>query len=351
METQINKTQTIGGEKTLVGSLPYTDPFYAAKIVLDKFPVLPAWPQLTARGFKEGMFAQFSEALPSLRLLEEENTLFFDAADMESECERVNASFERRDCEGFAVSQEYAAGLYALVQAIANGSYKPAALKGQITGAFTFGVSVTDANKKPSANNPRLFEAIIRALALKAIWQIRLLKTVSQNVILFIDEPGLIFLYGQKPHFPRETALYAVKTLVEAIHSEGALCGLHCCGKTDWRIPIEAGVDILSYDAFSYFDNILEYAPEFCAHIQRSGSFASGIIPTSEAAYNASAEELASIQRKQYQLLAERGKLISEAEIANACIITPACGLGLLPLELAERIIELTSDVSKLLKG
>ena len=61
--------EKIGNFKPLgIGSLPYIEPAEAWQIILEYFPEIPFWPQLTKRSYLENMYVQFSENLPGLLL-------------------------------------------------------------------------------------------------------------------------------------------------------------------------------------------------------------------------------------------------------------------------------------------
>ena len=47
--------------------------------------------------------------------------------------------------------------------------------------------------------------------------------------------------------------------MVDAVHADNALAGVHCCGNTEWSILIDAGVDIVNFDAFGYGETIAMY--------------------------------------------------------------------------------------------
>ena len=56
---------------TGIGSLPYLNALDTVKSVCAKFDI-PFWPQFPKRSFKENMYVQFAQGLPSL-VIDEEN--------------------------------------------------------------------------------------------------------------------------------------------------------------------------------------------------------------------------------------------------------------------------------------
>ena len=57
----------------------------------------------------------------------------------------------------------------------------------------------------------------------------------------------------------REDVVAHLTEVIEAIHSDNALAGIHCCGNTEWSILIDAGVDIVNFDAFEFGETIAMY--------------------------------------------------------------------------------------------
>src|SRR5262245_38717979 len=58
----------VPGAATGIGSLPHTDPVAAAELSLQCLPELPFAPQLPGRDPREGMVAQWLQALPEVRV-------------------------------------------------------------------------------------------------------------------------------------------------------------------------------------------------------------------------------------------------------------------------------------------
>jgi hypothetical protein len=64
-----------------IGSLPHTDPQKACDLMLRAFPEVAAWPQLPRRGFRENMYAQYSEGMPGIKIDVTENRMWFQVDD------------------------------------------------------------------------------------------------------------------------------------------------------------------------------------------------------------------------------------------------------------------------------
>ena len=65
--------------------------------------------------------------------------------------------------------------------------------KGQVTGPMSFGLTVTDAAKKPVLYHDDLFEAIVKTLAAKGRWQVERFREAAPDLhpVIFFDEPYL----------------------------------------------------------------------------------------------------------------------------------------------------------------
>ena len=63
--------------------------------------------------------------------------------------------------------------------------------KGQIVGPITFGLATQDGHGQDIIHNEVAFDAFMKGLLLRGRWIIRRMKTVCEDVIFFIDEPGL----------------------------------------------------------------------------------------------------------------------------------------------------------------
>ena len=335
---------------TTIGSVPHTDVGRICGLVVDNLPEIVSWPQLPNRDFRENMYIQYSEGLPCLKLDEQKERIYFDTSnDIYHHLEEFYGKFIEEDVDYFAITETYGAGFHTLHQKLAR--TRPEALrfvKGQITGPVSFGLTVTDENRRSILYNPELYEAVVKGCLMKARWQVESFRAVHPDVIIFIDEPYLSSFGSAYINVSRESVVEALTEVIDAIHQSGALAGVHCCGNTDWSILMETPTDIINFDAFDYFLGMTLYPEALDAFLRRGGTLAWGIVPTSDKVARLDAQALADMLTEQMERLA--GKGFSVSDLAERCLITPSCGLGTLSEELAVRALQLTREVSDLMR-
>jgi len=339
---------------TAIGSFPHTDAGKACNLILDSLPRIPCWPQLPKKNFRENMYVQFSESLPCAVVDEKEKKIYFNTEeDMTPLLERFYERIIAGDVDYFKISEEYASGLYAFTDKIRR--YPPKALadirfiKGQVTGPISFGLTVTDKDNKSVFYNDELVDAVVKNCVMKARWQIRNLKETGINdVIMFIDEPYLVSLGSSFVSLEREQVIKYLDEVIDGIHAENALSGIHCCGNTDWSILMSTRIDIISFDAYNYMESMTLYPDKLKEFLANGKSLAWGIVPNSEKAEKETKEGIISRLKEGIKALVNKG--IPEKQLLEQSLITPCCGTGTLSVSLAEKVMRLNKEVEGGLK-
>lgn len=328
---------------TAIGSMPHIDPAQACSVVKKYLPNLPHWPQLPRRSFPENMYVQFSQGFPGV-VVGEERIGVERSRDLTPELEKLYDAYLKNTPESFAVQPDYAAGLYVFLDTDLG---SPLAVKGQITGPFSFGLAVTEENRRPSLYDDTLADAIAKLLKLKAAWQEKKLQSLSSNTIIFVDEPYFSALGSAFVSFPKEQA---VKLLEEVLSGISGIKGLHCCANTDWSLLLGTSADILSLDAYNYIQAFTLYPQEVKTFLERGGIVAWGIVPNEEKTL--AKETVASLRDRLEEGIAPlTRKGIRFNDIIQQSLLTPSCGLAGLSLEAAERALELLSGLSQVLRS
>jgi len=300
------------------------------------------------------MYVQYSPTLPAILEDAVQEKIFFDTKrDITDSLEEFYTPVLAEDVDSFALKPEYANGFFAMLETLQN--TKGEWVKGQVTGPVSFGLTVTDQDLRAGLYVEMLDDVIVKNTAMNARWQIRQLKFVRPNVILFLDEPYLAAFGSAFISLSREQVIAYLDEVFDAIQAEGALAGIHCCANTDWGVLLGTKVDILNLDAYGFIENLALYPAELREFIDRGGSICWGIVPNHEQIFDETPQGLAQRLRNGIELIVQkaagRGVTIRADEFANRSLIAPACGLGSTTVEVADRVFEVLAETGDILKA
>ncbi|MCX5709903.1 MAG: methionine synthase [Candidatus Omnitrophica bacterium] len=330
-----------------IGSLPHKEAKEAVDLVLKSLPRVPFWPQLPRKDKREGMVAQFSENLPCLRFTAE--GVKFDPASKDKELEDFYAKIIDGDTEYFRISPAYASGLYELCQRLEKGTAGIDFIKCHVTGPFTFAASINDEEGKSLLHDKVFMEVIIKGLAAKALWQIKLFRKFGKKIILFFDEPYLSAFGSAYTSLNREDVIKGFSDLISGFKSEDVLTGAHCCGNTDWSIFTDTpGLDIINFDAFDFQDKFVLYAPNLKGFLEKGGAVCWGVVPTEGFSDKITPESLVNKVKSGIDVLEKKG--VSRKLLLERLLVSPSCGLGSLDIGKAGKIFKLLNETSALLQ-
>jgi methionine synthase II (cobalamin-independent) len=343
---------------TGIGSMPFDDPGYGIDLLLSTVSEAPFWPQLPKKGLHEQMEIQFCEGMPRAVIDTDKNRLYFDTSGDYSEelgdfygayMAAMDPDEGNGDCSALAIGPAFSEGIPALEERLRRLNQKLPFVKVQITGPCTFCLAVSDENKRALYYNEEFRDMIVKALAMKCRWQIQKFRLYADNIICFIDEP-ILSAFGSSTYVSvkRDDVVALLAEMIHAIHADGGIAGIHCCGNTEWSIPIDAGVDIVNFDAFQYAETIAMYPDPMKDHLQRNGILAWGVVPTSIAIREQTIDGLSDRLEKAMDHLASKG--IEKQLIVEQAVITPSCGTGSMTPADAEQVFRLTGALSREMK-
>ena len=334
---------------TVVGSFPHTDPQPLVDRILARFAEMPAWPQMPARDWRESMYVQYSEGLPGAVVDAYERRIYFSSgAALYAELEPFYQALIDDDVERFAITADYARGLGLFLESVPRLNPRPKWVKGQVTGPFSFAMTVTDQDKRSLAYDPDLYEVAVQGMAMKARWLARRLRQVAECALVTLDEPYLCSFGSAFVNVPRADVIAAIESAVEAIHKEGALAGLHCCGNTDWSLVLSTSLDVINFDAYEYFQGLTLYPEELRAFLLQGGALSWGIVPASRACPDLDAHALLDALDDRIGQLAAKG--MDRGMIYRQSLLTPACGLATESVERADRAVDVLLELSDLVR-
>lgn len=337
---------------TLIGSVPYTDTERTCQRIAADIDI-PIWPQMVKLRFRENMYAQYAAVLPAIVIDDEDEKITFDTTgDITPALETFYTPYLEDNLDYFGLPEEHAAGFYKMLDHLNKtpGEW----VKGQVTGPISMGLTITDQDLRASLYNDLLVDALVKNTVMNARWQVRQLGAVRPNTIIFVDEPYMASFGSAYINISREQVVGMLDEVFEAIQAEGGLAGVHCCANTDWSVLLETQVNILNLDAYGYIENLALYPVELRQFLDRGGVIAWGIVPNNEEIDTVTPEGIAGKLRDGMALVCEkaesRGVTISIDEFDTRSLVTPACGLGPTTPDVADKVLPILIETSKLIR-
>lgn len=341
----------------LIGSLPLADHREATELIFANTPQIPLWPQLPVYK-EEGMILQFVPGFPGLTNINGKVFIDTDSPDFETELlafyEEYLLVTEGEIALGesrFVLSPEVARGFYTFLAEAEKNKDGLIGLKGQTTGPITFCTGLVDQAGRAIFYNDQLRDAAVKHLALKARWQTKEMADIGGQPIMFFDEPGLAGL-GSSAFITITSAdiIACFREVFAAVRAEGGLTGVHVCANTEWPVLFDSGVDIVSYDAYAYFDKLVLYADHLLRFFSRGGILATGIVPTTPEFIDLeTVDALVAKWFDQCRQLLVIG--IDQKTVYQQTLITPSCGTGTVSNEQARKVLALTKGVSEKIRA
>ncbi len=345
------------GLPLLIGSLPLKNHGQATDLVLQYTPEIPLWVQLPCYP-EESMIPQFLPGLPGIaetgeKVFVNTQTETFEAQLLQFYEEYMAVAEGSADIEHsrFILTGATAKGFFTFIERIRTISPGPYALKGQTTGPFTFCTGIKAENGQAIFYNEQLRDAAVKLLAVKAAWQTRQLKAFGKPVIIFIDEPALAgFGSSEFISIAAPEVSACLEEVIEAIHAEGGLAGVHVCANTDWSLLLDSSLDIINFDAYGYFDRLILYKQKLGDFLSAGKLLAWGIVPTLKPSDIDRETAAALAQRWEEQAASIESLGIERSRLISQIFITPSCGTGSLDLQHSIRVLDLTRKVSDIVR-
>jgi hypothetical protein len=305
---------------TAMAVMPHDNVDRALKTVLSLD--VPFWPQLPLLSYYEDMYVQASEHFPGIILDLDQRTLRFSVDKFIEEFDQTLSRMN--DPAYFDISETYSVVYHRFLEM--DLSDRPA-IRGQLEGPISFGFYVLDQDKRAILFDDTVRPFMLEFMAMRANAQLQRLKEKNSNAFMFIDEPGLQYLFSAMSGYNNIAAKKDMDHFFSMIERPR---GVHLCGNPDWDFLLTADLDILSLDAFSNGEVISSYAGSIKNFLERGGVIGWGIVPTNYEPYNR--ENIDSLEKRLTDIwnnLAKKGVelelLISRSLLspATCCLINP----------------------------
>ncbi|MDA8137450.1 MAG: hypothetical protein M0036_02250 [Desulfobacteraceae bacterium] len=305
---------------TAMAVMPHTDVARALEMALSLD--VPYWPQLPNSNYYEDMYVQASEHFPGIVLDVNQRTLRFSMEKFIAELEETMARFDEPDY--FDISPDYST-VYHRFLAL-DLSNRPA-IRGQLEGPVSFGFNILDQDDRPILFDDTVRPFMLEFMAKRLNVQLARLKHKNPNAFMFVDEPGLQFLFSALSGYGD---LKAKQDLDGFFATVDRPRGIHLCGNPDWDFLLGLDMDILSLDVYANAEVFANYAPSIRRFLDKGGILVWGIVPTGMEPF--SKENLDTLQARLmtvWERLARKGldlqQIIHQGMLspATCCLVNP----------------------------
>lgn len=326
---------------TAMAILPHLDQKEALDLALTMD--IPFWPQLPKWSFKEDMYVQFAEHFPGIIIDEANKVLRFSNASFAEELDSYLENSAHPDY--FALSEDYSSTFREFLK-LDLASYPM--IRGQVVGPVSFGLKVCDEDLKPMIYNDFVREILYDFIQKKITWQYNELAKVHPQPFVWLDEPGLEMIFNS---FSGYTSEVAKKDFYDFIADLPGPKGVHLCGNPDWSFLLNAGINILSLDSYSWGHIFTRYVDEVHEFLKQGNIIAYGITPTLTSELNE--ENVETLYRRlleYWEFLGHHG--VSEELLFDRSWLAPSrcCLINADGVESVEGSFQVLKDLAQKLK-
>ncbi len=293
--------------------MPHTDVQQAldAAMSLD----IPFWPQLPNLNYYEDMYVQAAEHFPGIILDMEQKTLRFSIDAFIDEFEETMAHFD--DPAYFDVSDACSVVYHRFLEL--DLADRPA-IRGQLEGPVSFGFNILDQDDRPILFDDTVRPFMFEFMAKRINTQLNRLKKINPNAFMFIDEPGLQFIFSAMSGYGEQKAKTDLDEFLSMIESPK---GIHLCGNPDWDFLMGLDMDVLSFDIYTNAQIFAACTKSIQSFLDRGGILAWGIVPTGFETFEKENLDFLSFKLETiWQTLGKKG--IDRDQILENSLLSPA---------------------------
>ncbi|HOL06185.1 MAG TPA: hypothetical protein PLM23_00600 [Syntrophorhabdaceae bacterium] len=254
---------------TAMGIMPHEDIDRALGLALALD--IPFWPQLPRLSFYEDMYVQAMEGFPGVIIDEEKGKIYIDTRRfLDGIPEYLE---EEGDSDRFSLSERYSLVYRHFLSADLT-DFK--AIRGQIISPVSLTLKITDENNMPIVYNDDIRSVAFSFIQTKLNRQYEELTKKNKNAFVWIDDPGLEFIFNAMCGYDSIKAKKELDIFFEGVRGPR---GVHLCGRPDWDFLLSLDIDIISFNTYAEGDVFVSYkkAVDF---LRRGRMISWGIVPT-----------------------------------------------------------------------
>lgn len=265
-----------------VGALPYESIKHTTAMIAKLFKTTPFIPVLPNISPLDTIMYRTFENIPGIEFVDNKLSLKIGNQKYEKEIAELDKCFKNPTIERLEKFSSDALFLEKYFQMLTK--FKSANSFINLIGPFTISQLLLTAAQEQVLADKSYRKLFIEAVCVKALWAIEKTKQTNPNTvpIIVLEEPmlgqlGIVKHNNQDITSELVTNMFAKVT--EKLHHAGAIVCVQSMDKCDWSIPINAGVDIISFNAYDNPNNLIIIPEILTTFLQKGGMINWGIVP------------------------------------------------------------------------
>lgn len=334
-----------------IGDLPYNTDKAATKMMVKLFENIPFLPNLPNASPEETLIKRTLMNIPGI-YFKDKKVIFNDdnGPELKHKLVVMDTAFNNPTMENlskFAFDAFFLNKYYQIIDRI-----RPKETVVNLAGPFTVSQRITTKENSQLLADRYYRKVIIQAVSIKAMWIINKIREISPETrpLILLEEP-LLYKVGdvkrENEDVTREVIVNMLSKVISKIHSLDAKVGIQCFEKCDWKIPIEAGADLISFDAYNNPNNLNIIPEQINDFLASGGRINWAIVPVKNEALvkSLSIDNIYDRFIKTIEGLIVAGT--SERLTYNRSTVSIQGDVNHLPLIFAEKAIILSTQLAK----
>ena len=330
-----------------INNMPYTDEMAMTRLMVRIFENIPCLAMLPNIDKSENLIDRTLTSFAGLKKTDSKYTKVSLSDKDVSEIENAVSSLNLDILENFKVQSVFLKKYLQIVERI-----KPKQTLISLYGIFSTILFLEKNGYVDILKDKKTRKLLILYYIAQALWCILKVKSISPNTtpIILYDEPEL-YKFSQVKRsdtkIQNSTLITIFTKVFEQIHQNGGLVGIQSFSKCDWNIPLDSGIDIISFDAHNNPYNLHVVAKELNLFLHNGGIINWAIIPANndENIKNQTVDNILKKTSKAIEMLTAEGVDIQLTY--NNSVISIVNSLEKLPIFFAEKALMIAYQASK----
>lgn len=332
-----------------VGNLPYENNELATKLTIKLFDNIPFLADLPNADDEDNLLNRTLEGVPGFKL-KHKRVIVEDSNRHKLKLTQMDAIFNNPDIDKLEEFKFHTFFLDRYLQIIKR--IKPRETVINLLGPLTIAQLIENKEASQILADKFYRKLFIQTVTIRALWIIHRIKEVSPDTlpIIILEEP-LLGRFGdlkrENEELTRDIIVNMYAKITQKIKEFHGAVGIQCFEKCDWKIPIDAGVDLISFDAYTNPNNINIIAEHVNNFLMGGGRINWAIVPvmTEARVKELTIDKLYDRFIKTVEALVLAG--VSEYYAYNRASVSIQGNTDKLPLIFAEKAIILAKQLSR----